>query len=259
MDQDHTGDVMNTGRPAPSLKSKKRQIVILPIGSCEQHGPHLPIDTDLRIAQLLASKLVQSLESKKPLLLPAIPFSCSWEHKGIGTLCLTTSTLAAIIHDIAKSLKAWNAPMLLVLVNWHGGNDILAPLAVEITATEDIPTVVIPAISQIGKAWDDSGITDAKEVHAGGVETSIIQAYWPELISGTITAEDRNEPAIKPAKVQAVLQAIGMLAATKTGIWGAPETSDPEKGKAIIETLAAQMCEQATKILEIVESIKKGK
>jgi creatinine amidohydrolase/Fe(II)-dependent formamide hydrolase-like protein len=259
MDQDHKGDAMNTGQPAPFLRSKKRQIVILPIGSCEQHGPHLPMDTDLRIAQLLASKLAQSLDHKKPLLLPAIPFSCSWEHKGIGTLSLTTSTLAAVIHDIAKSLKAWNTPMLLVIVNWHGGNDILAPLAIEITATEDIPTVVIPAISQVGKAWDESGITAAKEVHAGGIETSIMQAFWPELISGTISAEDHYEPTIKPAKAQAVLQAIGMIAATKTGIWGAPEKSDPEKGKALIDALAAQMCEQTAKILEIVESTKKGK
>ncbi|WP_216368776.1 creatininase family protein, partial [Dictyobacter arantiisoli] len=72
----------------------------MPIGSCEQHGPHLPVDTDLRIAQLIAEKLTKSFPSGQAILLPAIPFSCSWEHKGLGTLALSTSTLSAILYDI---------------------------------------------------------------------------------------------------------------------------------------------------------------
>ena len=250
---------MDTGQPAPTFKTKQRQIVILPIGSCEQHGPHLPIDTDLRIAQLLANKVAQVLDKYKPIVLPIIPFSCSWEHKGIGTIALNAATLAAVIHDIAKSLKSWHTPVLLILVNWHGGNDILAPLATEITATEEIPTAVIPAISQVGKVWDESHITEAKEIHAGAVETSIVQAFWPELITGSITHVDHCEPAIAPAKAQAVMQAVGIRAVTQSGLWGAPEEANAEKGECLIEKLVSKMAEQTTKILEIVEATKKGK
>src|SRR6266700_8067702 len=130
---------MYVHQSAISLQAQSRRVVILPIGSCEQHGPYLPIDTDLRIAQLLAERLTRSLSLVDPLLLPSIPFSCSWEHKGLGTLALNVSTLAAILHDIAHSLRTWNIPILLILVNWHGGNDILATLATEITAREQMP------------------------------------------------------------------------------------------------------------------------
>jgi creatinine amidohydrolase/Fe(II)-dependent formamide hydrolase-like protein len=249
---------MNTSQPASNISSKKNRIVLLPIGSCEQHGPHLPVDTDLRIAQLLADKLACSLKEEEPILLPAIPFSCSWEHKGPGTIAINAGTLAAILHDIARSLKAWRMSFVLVLVNWHGGNDILAPLAVEITATEGIPTTVIPAISQVGKAWDESNITDAKEVHAGAVETSIIMAYWPNLITGDINAADHCEPVIAPAKAQAVLQAVGIRSVTKTGIWGAPEDANPDKGRELIDKLVSLMFEQTCKIVEIVKASPKG-
>lgn len=248
---------MNTSHPAPLFISKKRRIVLLPIGSCEQHGPHLPIDTDLRIAQLLAEKVACSMKGHDPLLLPAIPFSCSWEHKGLGTIALNTATLAAVVHDIARSLHTWNVPTLLILVNWHGGNDILAPLAVEISATEDIPTAVIPAVSQVGKAWDESGITDAKEIHAGAVETSIVRAYWPDVITGEINDRDHCEPSITPAKAQAVMQSVGIKAVSPSGIWGAPEVANADKGRELIETLVRRMVDQTGRILEIVNTTAK--
>ncbi len=243
---------MYVDQPAPHLRSEVRRLVILPIGSCEQHGPYLPIDTDLRIAQLLAEKLAQSFPASETILLPAIPFSCSWEHKGLGTLALNVSTLAAVIHDVAHSLKTWKVPLLLILVNWHGGNDALAPLATEITARHSIPTAVIPSISQVGKAWDESHITNAKEVHAGAVETSVIRAFWPGLVAGPIPETAHHEPAIAPAKTQAVMQALGTHAVTKSGIWGAPEQTDAQKGEALIAVLTKAMHEQTARLLELV-------
>src|SRR5258707_6394293 len=105
---------MYTDQPAPNVLAEIRRLVILPIGSCEPHGPYLPIDTDLRIAQLLAEKLASSL-ADDALLLPPLPFSCSWEHRGLGTIALNVTTLAAIVHDVARSLKAWSTPFLLIL------------------------------------------------------------------------------------------------------------------------------------------------
>lgn len=245
---------MDTSQSAPLLKRGIRKLVILPVGSIEQHGPYLPIDTDLRIAWMLAQELEMSFSNSKieTLLLPPIPFSCSWEHKGQGTIALTVRTIANILHDIAQSLASWNIPMLLVLVNWHGGNDLLASLASEITATEGIPSAVIPAIAQVGKSWDESGITDAKDVHAGGVETSIIQAYWPEIVASSISKDAHCEPDIAPAKTQAVLQAVGSRLITREGIWGAPEQADPEKGRALVGVLIENMHSQVETLLELV-------
>lgn len=248
---------MYADQPATNLASTCRRLVILPIGSCEQHGPHLPIDTDLRIATLLATKLTDAMQEHAPLQLPAIPFSCSWEHKGLGTIALNISTLSAVLHDTARSLKTWETPLLLVLVNWHGGNDLLGALATEISATEAIPTAVIPAVSQVGKAWDESRLTTAKEIHAGAVETSIMQAYWPHLVAGAIGKEDHDEPAITPAKAQAVMQAVGIRAVTHAGIWGAPEQANKAKGKRLVTNLVEIMRLQVAKLLDIVEQVER--
>ncbi|TMC16766.1 MAG: creatininase family protein [Chloroflexi bacterium] len=75
---------MYIDQPAARYRAEKRRVVLLPIGSCEQHGPFLPIDTDLRIALLLAEKVASWL-AEDVVLLPALPFSCSHEHKGLGT------------------------------------------------------------------------------------------------------------------------------------------------------------------------------
>jgi creatinine amidohydrolase/Fe(II)-dependent formamide hydrolase-like protein len=241
---------MYAHQSAISLQAQSRRVVILPIGSCEQHGPYLPIDTDLRIAQLLAEKLTASL-ADDALLLPILPFSCSWEHRGLGTIALNISTLAAIVHDVAHSLKAWNAPFLLILVNWHGGNDLLGALATEVTATEGIPTAVIPSTTQVGKAWDKSAMTLAKDIHAGAIETAIIRAYWPDLVQ-PIPQAAHCGPDIIPAKVQPVLQAIGSYASTEQGIWGAPEDADPGRGAELIEQLSRAMHLQTARLLELV-------
>lgn len=241
---------MYTSQAAPNLKSEARKLVILPIGSCEQHGPYLPIDTDLRIAQLLAERLMQSFSEEDALLLPAIPFSCSWEHKGLGTIALNTSTLSAVLHDIAHSLKAWNTPTFLLLLNWHGGNSLLASLATEITAREGVLTTVIQTISQAAAIWKGNATDD---VHAGAIETSIIQAYWPDLILSDIPRTDHYVPDIAPANIQSVLT-LGIYGIAQNGIWGHPEQSDPEKGKKLINILTKDIHNQAAKLLELVNS-----
>ncbi|GCE27886.1 creatinine amidohydrolase [Dictyobacter alpinus] len=243
---------MNTRFPISELLSEGRKIFVLPIGSVEQHGPYLPIDTDLRIAQMLAENLAASLSDKRALLLPAIPFSSSWEHKGLGTIALNISTLAAVLHDIAYSIQTWGIHSFLILVNWHGGNSILGSLATEITARENLPTAVIPSASDIGKAWRTIDITKAHEVHAGAVETSIIQAYWPDLIHQQIQDKDNFEPAIQPVNTQAALQAIGIHHLSSTGIWGAPAEADANKGKELIEQLSTNMSTQVKKLLQLI-------
>src|SRR5205807_3422232 len=222
--------------------------------SCEQHGPYLPVDTDQRIAKLIAAKLEQSFSDRKTLLLPAVPFSASWEHKGPGTIALHVSTLATILHDIAKSLKAWDTPILLLLVNWHGGNDALASIATEISATESIPTAVAPSIAQIGNSWEQSGITTAEDVHAGAVEFSVLQAYWPDLVPVAIPEHTHCEPQIAPARTQAVLQALGSHTVTKEGIWGAPEQANPEKGRLLIEGLVQDVHQQVKALFDMVNT-----
>src|SRR5260370_32033758 len=110
---------MDTSSPAPFFSSTERKIFILPIGTCEQHGPYLPVDTDLRIASLLSTQLSLLFPHGLAVLLPPIPYSCSYEHQGIGTLAITIETLSAYIHYISHSLTSLDVPALLITVNCH--------------------------------------------------------------------------------------------------------------------------------------------
>jgi len=141
-----------------------------------------------------------------------------------------------------------------VLLNWHGGNDLLGALATEITATESLSCTAIPSVAQVGKAWNTSNMTTAKDIHAGAVETAIIRAYWPELVKEPIPQTAHCEPHISPAKVQTVLQAIGTYAATTQGIWGAPEDADESKGRELIEKLSRDISMQVTRLLELINN-----
>ncbi len=245
---------MYTNQPAPKFLTGERKLILLPMGSCEQHGPHLPIDTDLRIIQLIAEKLIRSFSDEEALLLPAIPFSCSWEHKGLGTLSLNTGTISAILHDIASSLKTWEAPVILAILNWHGGNSILASLTTEITAKEQIPSMVIQAATLAQKVWNENSEPLPHDVHAGAIETSIIQAFWPELVATLDLAKLGFTPAIKPELIQPAFQALGIHALSPNGVWGYPEQANPQKGRFIIEAIVKEIHCQLSTLVELVNT-----
>ena len=100
------------------ISARSRPILAIPIGSCEQHGPHLPLDTDTRIAMALCDGLAAA--NKRVLIAPAITISASDEHDGFaGTLSIGTAALTTVIVELVRSAK-WAAGV--VLVNGHGGN-----------------------------------------------------------------------------------------------------------------------------------------
>ena len=97
-------------------------VAVLPIGSCEQHGPYLPLATDTLIASAIAAAISEYHQLRQ---LPPITISCSHEHAAFpGTLSISATTLGAIVTDIADSLTEQGAAGL-VIVNAHGGNAVL--------------------------------------------------------------------------------------------------------------------------------------
>lgn len=245
--------IMRTDKSVTQIPVCKRNIIVQPIGSCEQHGPYLPLDTDLRIIELIADKLDQRFSDNSLLKLPAIPFSCSWEHKGSGMISLSVGTLANVIHDIARSLKTWNTQFVLVLLNWHGGNSMLGSLADEITAEYGIPTATFNTLSEATRIWNATFGSSSHDIHAGMIETSIVQAYWPELIREKLSPEANCEPDISPLSIQSAIQALGITSLTTQGIWGTPSLADTPKGTLIIDNLVGKVYEQIRKLVQIVE------
>ena len=121
-------------RTWPDL-DRLRPIIAVPIGSCEQQGPHLHLDTDTRIALALADELVGSFERGTVMVAPPITISASGEHAGFpGTLSFGTEVVEWMVVELGRSAD-WAQG--IVLVNGHGGNAVAVQRAVD-TLMQDL-------------------------------------------------------------------------------------------------------------------------
>ncbi len=163
-------------------------IVVLPVGSIEQHGPHLPLATDLVVAQTLARDAVAAYGDAHDLwLLPPLAYSKSNEHAwAAGTLWLSASTLLAVLDDLGRALAA-TPPRKLVFLNGHGGNSALLQVSSrELRLAYGLQTFVMhPSVPP-----DQGGHSPAAElgmgIHGGVEETSLMLHLRPELVDMSV-------------------------------------------------------------------------
>jgi creatinine amidohydrolase len=159
-------------------------IAILPVGSAEQHGPHLPLNTDLVVADSLARDVVAGHgDDLGLLLLPSLAVSKSNEHAwSAGTLWLSAATLLAVLDEIARCV-ATTAARKLVFLNGHGGNSALLQVASrDVRLAHGLQTFVMhPSVPP-----DQGGTSPASElgmgIHAGLEETSVMLHLRPDLV-----------------------------------------------------------------------------
>lgn len=109
-----------------SAELTKDSIIVLPLGAIEQHGPHLPLNTDFVVADAVSSAAVQKFgEETNAWLLPTLPFTKSNEHAwAAGTMWLSATTMMAVIDDIGRCVASTPAKKLM-FINGHGGNSAL--------------------------------------------------------------------------------------------------------------------------------------
>ena len=158
---------------ARDVENANPKICVLPIGSLEQHGDHLPISTDTIIALEVAKRIAEYFNA---LLLPPIPYSLSLEHrKSRATVWLFPETLLSLIRDIARSLE-YHKYEVLIVINGHGANFILRNVIRKLNYTLDLLAILV----DLGAMY--FGSRYSKEVHARRSETSIIPYLRPDLI-----------------------------------------------------------------------------
>lgn len=216
------------------------RIAVLPVGSFEQHGDHLPLITDTVIACLIA----QRLAGRYPLLLlPPVTISCSHEHEQFtGTVSLSPETVIAVIADIRRSL-ARSGISTLVLVNAHGGNYVLSNIAQEANTTGR-NIVVYPGRDDWNRAREAAGMETSAhdDMHGGELETSILMHAEPELVRPSFRHADHD------ASDRPHLHLLGMAAYTDNGIIGHPSAATDVKGKAALDALTEAFGEYFTLI-----------
>ena len=203
---------------------KKKQVAIIPIGSIEQHGPHLPISTDSDIVTEVAKRLS---EMKGYLLLPTITYGVSFEHAPLFNLSIRESTLRTILTDLCSSLLMNNIKTVFIINGHHGNLKSIKNIDVKLQKISKNKLKVFPL-----SYWH---FMKREFDHAGFVETSLMLA-----ISKNVKMKLAKKGLITDGMKKQEIKILGKLAnqsfpkATKNGIWGDPTKATKKDGKTIL-------------------------
>lgn len=210
-------------------------VALLPIGSFEQHGPHLPLTTDTVVAATLAGEIAAAYPVRR---LPPITISCSHEHAAWpGTVSISAGTLAAIVKDVAASLHR-SGVSALVLVNGHGGNYVLGNVVQE-ASLGPLRTALFPGELDWDAARAAAGLatTGLRDMHAGELETSILLHAHPHLVRPGFADADHL------ADERRHLLSRGLQAYSESGVVGRPSLASAEKGRDLLASLVSSFAE----------------
>lgn len=225
-------------KTADEIVAQNPDLAIIPVGSLEQHGPHLPIMTDWAIATELGKRVAEKMNA---FLLPALPISTCREHMGKkGSVWMEPTTFYQMMTDIILCLKLQGFKKVGIL-QCHGGIFVMTPLIRDLNAKHNPDLMVALADSvAFGAQLYAEGILETNtELHAGEGETSKILAIAPETVH-----MDRAVDFV-PNVPRPYLSYGSIFRASPTGVWGEPSKASAEKG----EKLFARMTELAVESL----------
>jgi mycofactocin precursor peptide peptidase len=205
----------------PDVEAGPRRLLVVPLGSLEQHGPHLPMDTDTRIACAVAERACAGRPGVG--LAPPVAIGASGEHAGFpGTLSIGTDALSLLLVELGRHASLhWPATLL---VNGHGGN--------------------VPAITGAAGQLRDEGRRchvwhaglPGGDAHAGRTETSVMLALAPSQVRLGSAAPGEVRPL---AKILPALRADGVRKVSPNGVLGDPSGASAAEGERLLARLVA--------------------
>jgi mycofactocin precursor peptide peptidase len=193
--------------------------ILVPLGSTEQHGPHLPLDTDTRIAAAVARAVAALLDDGREwLVAPAIAYGASGEHQSFaGTISIGTDALATLLVEYGRSAACW--AKRLVFVNGHGGNVAALNRAVGTLRAEGRDAGWCPCTVAGGDA------------HAGHTETSVLLHLSPADVRTDrwLAGNGAPLPELLPS-----MRRGGVAAVSRVGVLGDPTSATAVEGRRIL-------------------------
>jgi len=232
---------------AKSLPLSSR-VAVFPIGSNEQHGPHLPTGTDTIILEAVVRGVRQRLTPQDPFLfLPPMPYGKSPEHMDFaGTISFKATTLLAVLDDVVSSLHV-HGVRKIVFLNSHGGNSsLLNAVAHDFRYAYKVSAYCLNMWSEdFLSAGEIEAIIPGlsyPEIHAASVETSMLLHLTPELV-GPIPQE-----FMPKAPYPAIPSGWSTTDLSDNGVIGDPRESSAESGKRLYELLVEKT---VAKLIEI--------
>jgi len=217
---------------ATSPETREASTVIVPVGSVEQHGPHLPLDTDTVVAVAVAEGLAARLRIEQPgvWVAPAVAYGASGEHQAFpGTLSIGTEALRVLLVELARSLATWAGRV--VFVNGHGGN-----VAALTTAVAQLVAEGHHASWAACATRHEPGTTPGSppDLHAGRTETSLMLHLRPASVHLDL-AEPGDRRALR--ELLPAMMTGGVAAVSANGVLGDPTGATAEEGRVVLAAM----------------------
>jgi creatinine amidohydrolase len=239
------------GLRADELREQARQnaIVILPVASLEQHGPHLPVEVDSILGETVAARTAQKARAKgqPTLVLPVIWTGLSEHHMSFGgTVTLDNATFALLIEGVVRSVLR-HGFRRIVLLNAHGGNEnALRSIADDLTPKLGVPIVQFTywyaAAVAIAKILETQGGLQ----HACEAETAMMMAIRPNLVATDRIklAKSNTTPDVADIVGGGVYMWRSIGSRSASGVIGNPEAATPEKGEALFDAISTALADK---------------
>ncbi|SMD25682.1 creatininase family protein [Kibdelosporangium aridum] len=229
-----------------NVLAERGAVVLLPIGSTEQHGPHLPTGVDDFMAAEVCRRAAHMVDKRTPVVVaPSIPFGLAEHHMLFGgTLTLSLSTLHALLRDLCRSIDRAGFDWILI-VNGHGGNmTALHALITELTAELSISVGFTNYFTAGRMVIRETLETQDGLMHACEGETSMVMAALPHLVR-TQELDKAVGPAITlPAEsTDPVYFAVSFRVITESGVAGNGDKATAEKGERILDGCAQALAD----------------
>lgn len=218
----------NIGELTTAQVQGQAPIVVIPVGSTEQHGPHLPLDTDTRIATAVSIAVTEELNHRSGgrqwyVVAPAIAYGASGEHASFaGTISIGTAALHTMIVEYGRSACQW--ARRLVFINGHGGNVEALRSAVSLLRYEGREVGWCPCVAENADA------------HAGHTETSVLLHIAPEDVQTQHWRCGNCEPLVT---LMPRIRQGGVVAVSAAGVLGDPTTATSASGAQIFTSMTA--------------------